>query len=94
MEISATNVIDRIKTKTSLKNLESLGFSSSTISTWKSKNILPRSDDLYRIATYIGVSMEWLLTGKGSVLEDTEAIYKKKYEALLQSISLVVKENS
>lgn len=94
MNFLATEIIDRIKTKTSLKNLESIGISSAVISAWKTRNSIPRSDDLYKIATYIGVSMEWLLTGKGSVLEDTEALYKKKYETLLESISAVIKANS
>lgn len=60
---SAAEMIERIKEKCALKELESLGFSSSTISTWKTKNTPPRSDDLLRISQFLGVSMEYLLTG-------------------------------
>ena len=64
MDFSVNEMIERIKTKVPLKNIESLGFSQSTIATWKSRNTFPKADDLYKIADYLNVSMEWLLTGE------------------------------
>lgn len=81
--MTVSDLLERIKSKTPLKNIESLGFSQSTIATWKSKNIFPRSDDLYKIAQYLNVSMEWLLTGKDL---DLDSVYKAKYESLVNAI--------
>lgn len=64
MDFSAAEMIERIKSKVPLKNLESVGILSGTISAWKTNNRPPRSDDLYKIADYLNVSMEWLLTGE------------------------------
>lgn len=64
MDFSAEEIIDRIKEHCSLTELESIGIPQSTFSKWKARNTIPRSDDLYRIAKYIGVSMEYLLTGE------------------------------
>ncbi len=57
-------MVERIKTKISLKQLETIGIFPGTISAWKTNNRAPRSDDLYLIADYLNVSMEWLLTGE------------------------------
>jgi transcriptional regulator with XRE-family HTH domain len=40
------------------------GISKGTFSSWKSRNLIPRADDAYRIAGALQVSMEYLLTGK------------------------------
>ena len=69
-DCKVSDMIDRIKEKCSLKELEPLGFASGTISNWKSNNTFPRSLDLFRIAQYIGVSMEWLLTGQKMYMDE------------------------
>lgn len=70
MDFNIPEMIDRIKEHCALKELEPLGFSSATISTWKKNNRPPRADDLFRIAQYIGVSMEWLLTGQKMYMDE------------------------
>lgn len=64
MNLSITDMIERIKSITELKELESIGISAGTISAWKVNNRPPRSDDLLKIATKLNVTMEYLLTGK------------------------------
>ena len=63
MELIASEIIERIKTHLSPKELEDLGFSISTVSSWKQHNTIPKTEALYKIAQAIGVSMEYLLTG-------------------------------
>ncbi|GHV02354.1 hypothetical protein FACS189485_02550 [Spirochaetia bacterium] len=42
------------------------GIPKGTFSSWKNRNITPRADEAYRIAGALGVSVEYLLTGKDS----------------------------
>lgn len=83
MELSAAEMIERIKTIAPLKELEPLGFPSGVISNWKARNAFPTADKLYLIAQKLNVSMEWLLTGKEP---DTEAVYKDKYYKLQSTL--------
>ena len=83
MDFTSVDMIERIKSKTTLKELEPLGFPSSTVSSWKTKNSFPKADDLYKIAKYLNVSMEWLLTGEET---DIDLVYKSKYEELVKSL--------
>lgn len=76
MEISVSDLLERIKTIVPLKELNKLGFATSTISGWKIRNVFPQSDDLYRIAKYLNVTMEWLLTGENPNTEIPEDIQK------------------
>lgn len=64
MEFSAELIINRIKDLCELKELEKINISPQVISNWKSRNSIPKADDLYRIAKYLNVTMEWLLTGE------------------------------
>jgi hypothetical protein len=41
-----------------------LGIPKTTISSWGVKSIVPRADDLYRVATFLKVSLVWLITGE------------------------------
>ena len=63
MDFDISLMVERIKEKTELKNLSSVGIASGTISAWKTNNRPPRSDDLFKIAQFCGCSMEYLLTG-------------------------------
>lgn len=87
MELNAIEIIERIKHHLSSKDLEVLGYSPQVITNWKARNTIPRSDDLYRIAKYIGVSMEYLLTGedKNSELPPDEIEILKNYRLLDES---------
>jgi hypothetical protein len=37
---------------------------SSTLSTWKKKNIYPRADEAFKIASAIGTTVEYLVSGR------------------------------
>ena len=45
-------------------NLQKIGISHQTVSQWSTKDRIPRADDLHKIANYLGVTMEFLLTGE------------------------------
>ena len=59
-------------------NLRELGILQQTISQWSTKNRMPRADDLHKIANYLGVSMEYLLSGEVKKLtnEEINIVYK------------------
>ncbi|GHV88002.1 hypothetical protein AGMMS50267_03620 [Spirochaetia bacterium] len=40
------------------------GIPKGTFSSWKNRNVVPRADAAYRIAEVLGVSVEYLLTGR------------------------------
>lgn len=80
MELSASDMIDRIKSLVTAKELELIGINQKTLSSWKVRNIFPKSDDLYRIAKHLGVSMEYLLTGEkesGALPDDIQKTVSK-----------------
>lgn len=66
MDLVALDIIKRIKELLTPNELEKLGFSISTVSSWKQHNTIPKTESLYKIAKYLHVSMEWLLTGEES----------------------------
>lgn len=82
MEINIIDIIDRIKFYTQLKELENIGITQTQISVWKVRGTIPRSDDLYKISKFIGVSMEYLLTG-----EDTAKNFNTNEKILFEKIS-------
>jgi transcriptional regulator with XRE-family HTH domain len=40
------------------------GISKGTFASWKNRNIIPRADEAHKIACALGVSVEYLLTGR------------------------------
>ena len=50
------------------------GIQASTISNWKVRNSIPKAMELYKIAQYKNVSIEWLLTGEEMELPPREAL--------------------
>ncbi len=55
-----------------------LGISEGSIVNYK-RDRIPKAEELLTIATYFGVTMEWLLTGDEdhtSVVQEAEAIYR------------------
>lgn len=78
-----SDVVDRIdallaQRNETRNNLRDLGILHQTISQWSTKNRMPRADDLHKIADYLGVSMEYLLTGevKKMTMDEINIIYK------------------
>ena len=59
-------------------NLRNIGIMQQTISGWSVNNRMPRADDLHKIANYLGVSMEYLLSGEVKKLTSDEIniVYK------------------
>lgn len=83
MELIASEIIERIKTHLSPKELEDLGFSISTVSSWKQHNTIPKTEALYKISKAIGVSMEYLLTGVSKdKLSDEDAAIIALYRSI------------
>lgn len=66
MKFSVEKIIERIKSMLSSSELESLGITPQMVSNWKARNNTPKTESLYKIAKYLHVSMEWLLTGEES----------------------------
>ncbi len=64
------NTAMKIKGITNSQITEELGLSKNAIGNYKNNN-LPRADILYAISQKIGVSMEWLLTGKENTADLT-----------------------
>lgn len=58
---------DQIRTKLGLTNADAshgTGIADSTISAWKKGKYTPKNDKLQLIADFLGVSLDYLLTGK------------------------------
>lgn len=80
MELSSEKIIERIKSLLSSSELESLGITPQMVSNWKARNNIPKTESLYRIAKYLGVSMEYLLTGEkesGALPDDIQKTVSK-----------------
>ena len=70
MNINGRDIVERIDNRLEAMGfgrkvlMVDLGIPKSTISSWSVKSIVPRADDLYRVATFLKVSVVWLLTGE------------------------------
>lgn len=70
MEIKGHDVVMRIDSRLKERNLkrkalaDACGFNVSNVTRWDKQGFLPQSDTAYYIAQELGVSVEWLLTGK------------------------------
>lgn len=67
------------------------GIKSNTISDWKTKGTNPASDKIYTISTYLGVTCEYLLTGKSK--DKNEEYFEQFTKSDLQTISKFSKLN-
>lgn len=85
MHLSAKELIERIKEKISTKELEAIGINQKTLSAWKVRDSFPRSDDLFKIAQHIGVSMEYLLTGEKMYMDEIFLSEDEKEKFILSS---------
>lgn len=61
---------------------EDLGLRRPTLSDWKKNGAVPAADICLRIAEYLGVSVEWLVTGKESSLTSEEKTLLKQWKIL------------
>ena len=58
------------------------GIPTTTIGNWIQRGSIPSVELIYKIAQYFGVSMEWLLTGKDTLIDDTTAAMIVKFNQL------------
>lgn len=61
---------------------EDLGLRRPTLSDWKKNGAVPAGDICIRIADYLGVSVEWLVTGKEAALSSEEKTLLKQWQIL------------
>lgn len=84
--------IDRIETLLEEKNekrahlAKAVGVSNQSFTDWKKRGTIPAADIALKIADHLGVSLEWLLTGK------ERNVYKEKYERLKRKVEEALKE--
>ena len=75
MDISGRAIVSRMSQLGELKEYAiACGIQASTISTWKARNSIPKALELYKIAKYKNVSIEWLLTGEERELPPREVM--------------------
>ena len=91
MNENATNgmlIVERIDDLLKKKNenrvslAEVLGIKPQNISAWSARGTVPAADICLRIAEYLGVSVEWLITGKESSLTSEEKTLLKQWKIL------------
>lgn len=79
MDVTFTDVGHRISTQIKACGLNQVdihnksGLSTTAISNYCTEKRLPDTTSLYKIASILGVSMEWILTGKDVTNEDSES---------------------
>jgi len=90
MVVSGTGIVSRIGEVIDRKGLKRAEFynivPSGTLSNWKTKGQEPGVFTLYKAAVFLGVSVDWLLTGKdsSSALAQDENELLTKYRQLGQ----------
>jgi len=66
--LSGKDIFSRIKQSLKPKSIadmaKELNFQKGTVYRWKTSNIIPKTQDILKIAIHLNVSLTWLLTGK------------------------------
>ena len=81
--IELVNRIDEVLQDFSLSRnsfAEGLGISKGTMSTWKSRDILPNAKTALKIAHALDVSVEWLIWGSRHTDEHESVLIKQRKE--------------
>jgi transcriptional regulator with XRE-family HTH domain len=60
--------------------------SKGTFSSWKTRNLLPRADAAYRIARALGVSVEYLLTGRDEARSPSNPALQELIESVTRAL--------
>lgn len=89
MKINVAEFVQRIdallkeRNEKRLSLAERCGFSLQSITEWSRRNSMPSADKVFAIADYLGVTIEWLLTGKeDSGLSAKDRDLLRKYNSL------------
>lgn len=74
-----------------------IGKNKQVFTDWKNCKIIPRADDLYKMAKFLGVPMEYLLTGENVMPDDIACmaasvmtLSKEQREPLIASVKAQV----
>lgn len=73
---------------------QQIGVSSSTFSTWKAKDRIPRADEAVGIAKILGVSVEYLVTGEDGIPDDVRGMVsdlRKLPEEIRESVAVQIR---
>jgi transcriptional regulator with XRE-family HTH domain len=71
------------KNKTTQKAVaEYAGLTGQSITEWKQQGTIPRADIAIKMANYLGVTVEYLVTGKDPAKPDTSAVIQKAQDLL------------
>ncbi len=71
------SIYQKLLDEKGLKNADvarATGISNMTLSDWKNGKSTPKQDKLMRIAEFLGVSLEYLMTGSDSKYSDADAM--------------------
>lgn len=81
--------VDRIDLKLKEKGIkrfsfcEDMNITHSALTDWSKRGTIPSADTVLKIANYLNVSMEWLLTGRNPEgITDEEAELLRRYRTL------------
>lgn len=99
--------IDELLRKKNLKRIamcDDLGITHSAVTDWKRRGTIPAGDVCVRIARYLDVDVEWLITGKerteapapqarNELLEDFGSLTREQQEHILISIGVFQAQN-
>lgn len=100
--------IDELLRKKNLKRIamcDDLGITHSAVTDWKRRGTIPAGDVCVRIARYLDVDVEWLITGKertetqqapqarNELLEDFASLTREQQEHILISIGVFQAQN-
>lgn len=79
-KISGKDIVKRMLERKDLKYFsQDLGIPNQTISNWKTRNAPPKAEELLKIAIYLDVSIEWLLTGQERAAPKIPILIKQNY---------------
>lgn len=92
------NFIDRLEKKLDEKKITKtelatdLGIRRPTLSEWKKNGAIPAGDVCLKIANYLGVSVEWLITGKEKEEAKTEKASVSKKEQVQKKLNALTQD--
>ena len=90
--------VGRIDLKLTEKNIkraamcQDVGIDTSIITAWKKRGTIPAGDVCVKTANYLGVSVEWLITGKEKEEAKTEKASVSKKEQVQKKLNALTQD--
>ncbi|MDR1209605.1 MAG: helix-turn-helix domain containing protein [Clostridiales bacterium] len=84
--VSIDDFVDRIKANcrakgvSAAKMLADLNLNKDLLNSAKKRNTLPSAENIIKISGYIGILIDWLLTGEGEMKKSTS---EQEYESVI-----------